>query len=184
MSLFLDIGKRKREGYLPKNVTPYLHTLLYHIPFFVSQYGSLAKFSGQGVEKTNDAIKHIHQSKSNKHDPTSDALRVRKRIELGNRSDITREKRKYDKRDVDYWGNRISQIRENKKRRIEEEIREADTQYQETRAKSIPNFDEMSDQDIKQKLAELGEKTKVRKREKLIEKLITVMKAKGLLILT
>ena len=183
MSLFLDIGKRKREGYLPKNVTPYLHTLLYHVPFFVSQYGSLAKFSGQGVEKTNDAIKHIHQTKSNRHDPTSDALRVRKRIELGHRSELTREKRKYEKQDNDYWGNRIIHIRESKKRRVEEEIYEANTLYQETHAKSHPNFEDMSDQEIKQKLIDLREKTKLRKREKLIEKLTAVMKAKELISL-
>ena len=30
----------KREGYHPKNVIPYLHVLLFHIPFFVGKYGT------------------------------------------------------------------------------------------------------------------------------------------------
>lgn len=72
MTHFLEPGKKKREGYQPSNVTPYLHILLYHVPFFVSKYGSLSKFTGQGVEKTNDIIKQIHQSKSNKLDATAE----------------------------------------------------------------------------------------------------------------
>ena len=79
MSHFLELGKKKREGYQPSNVTPYLHVLLYHVPFFVSKYGSLSKFTGQGAEKTNDIIKQIHQSKSNKLDATADALLARKK---------------------------------------------------------------------------------------------------------
>ena len=61
-------------------VYPYLHTLLYHVPYFFSKYGSLSQFTGQGVEKTNDIIKQIHQSKSNKLDATADALLTRKRL--------------------------------------------------------------------------------------------------------
>lgn len=34
---FLELGKKKREGYQPSNVTPYLHVLLYHVPYFVSK---------------------------------------------------------------------------------------------------------------------------------------------------
>ena len=55
--LFFSVGAKKREGYLPKNITPYMHTLLYHVPMFVSRLGSLIQFSGQGVEKTNDILK-------------------------------------------------------------------------------------------------------------------------------
>jgi hypothetical protein len=80
---FLELGKQKREGYQPKNITPYLHVLLYHVPYFVSRYGNLSQFSGQGVEKANDIVKQIHHTKTNKHDAAKDALLIRKRIELG-----------------------------------------------------------------------------------------------------
>ena len=89
---FLNIGKKKREGYQPNNITPYIHTLVYHVPYFLQEYGSLAYFTGQVVEKTNDIIKQIHHSKSNKIDPTVDALVVRKRLEYGYQSDLNRRK--------------------------------------------------------------------------------------------
>jgi hypothetical protein len=40
-----------RKGYLKQNVTPYMHCLAYHIPFFILSFGCIKKFSGQGVEK-------------------------------------------------------------------------------------------------------------------------------------
>ena len=54
---FLAIGQKGREGYHPKNITPYMHCLVYHVPTFLKMYGSLFPFSGQGVEKTNDVLK-------------------------------------------------------------------------------------------------------------------------------
>ena len=74
----LDLGSMC-QGY--QNNTPYLHCLVYHIPYCVVTYGKLVNYSGQGVEKINDDIKKIHQSKTNKYDATIDALKVRKRIE-------------------------------------------------------------------------------------------------------
>ena len=41
-----------RPGYTRPRVTPYIHTLVHHIPFFVKMHGCLKKFTGQGVEKT------------------------------------------------------------------------------------------------------------------------------------
>lgn len=61
---FLSISSRR--GYKKSNVTPYIHCLIYHVPYFLTKYGSLKKFSGQAVEKNNDVIKSIHQRKSNK----------------------------------------------------------------------------------------------------------------------
>ena len=59
---FLKIGTKKQEGYQPTNVTPYMHVLLDHVPYFVERYGSILQFSGQGVEKTfNDIVKQIRQ---------------------------------------------------------------------------------------------------------------------------
>ena len=75
--LFLSLDK-SRKGY--DTVTPYIHVLVYHIPWFSKQFGSLCKFSGQAVEKCNDLIKTIHHLKTNKHDPAVDALKCRKRI--------------------------------------------------------------------------------------------------------
>lgn len=49
ITLFLEV-------YQTKHVTPYMHTLVYHIPEFISLYGSLAPFSQQGLEKLNDNI--------------------------------------------------------------------------------------------------------------------------------
>ena len=42
--------------YQTKNVTPYIHLLACHIPEFLKQYGTIAPFSQQGVEKLNDLI--------------------------------------------------------------------------------------------------------------------------------
>ena len=44
----LDLGSMC-QGY--QNNTPYLHCLVYHIPYCVVTYGKLVNYSGQGVEK-------------------------------------------------------------------------------------------------------------------------------------
>ena len=59
---FLFFASLERKGF--DSVTPYMHCLLYHVPFFTKKYG-----------------KKIHHSKTNKWDATVDALQVRKRIE-------------------------------------------------------------------------------------------------------
>jgi hypothetical protein len=50
-------------------------------PNTLIQYGKLVNNSGQRVEKINDDIKKIHQSKTNNYDATIDAVKVIKRIE-------------------------------------------------------------------------------------------------------
>jgi hypothetical protein len=52
---FLAFGSLARKGF--DSVTPYMHCLVYHVPFFTKKYGKLLRFSGQGVEKINDDIK-------------------------------------------------------------------------------------------------------------------------------
>ena len=52
---FLALGSLRRKGF--DSVTPYMHCLVYHVPFFTKKYGRLLRFSGQGVEKINDDIK-------------------------------------------------------------------------------------------------------------------------------
>ncbi|KAL5010101.1 hypothetical protein ScPMuIL_012406 [Solemya velum] len=56
-------------------------------------YGSLGRFSGQNVEKLNDTIKRIHMTQTNKYDATSDALKVVKRLEMGDSEGLGRIKR-------------------------------------------------------------------------------------------
>jgi hypothetical protein len=63
------------------SVTPYMHCLVYHVPFFTKKYGKLLRFSEQGIEKIYDEITNIYHSKTNKWDATVDILQVRKRIE-------------------------------------------------------------------------------------------------------
>ena len=166
MSGFLKIGSIKREGYHPKNVTPYLHVLLYHIPFFVGKYGSLSKFSGQAVEKTNDILKHIHQTKSNKLDATRDALVVRKRMELGFQDEF-RKKRKYEKVNDHFWAVEKAQLVQVKKLRIDREQKEADEKFN----KNAHNLDyeNMTVVQIKEKLQELDVKTRLKLKTKLID---------------
>ena len=171
MTHFLELGKKKREGYQPSNVTPYLYVLLYHVPFFVSKYGSLSKFTGQGVEKTNDIIKQIHQSKSNKLDATADALLARKRLELGHQSQLSRQKRKYVKTDDDFWAIRKPRLTANKKARIEDEMKQADQLYRpETSSQNDPNVENLNVDELRDLVFKrTGKRTKFRKREKLLD---------------
>ena len=173
MTHFLEIGKKKREGYQPNNVTPYLHVLLYHVPYFVDKYGSLSKFTGQGVEKTNDIVKQIHQSKSNKLDATSDALLTRKRLELGYLSQLSRQKRKYVKNDNDFWAVRKSCQAAAKKARIQEEMKQADELYRpQIPSQNEPNIENLSVDELKELyFKRTGKRTRFRKKEKIIDAL-------------
>ena len=49
MSLFTSI-------YQTKNVTPYIHVLITHIPEFLDMYRAIVAFSQQGLEKLNDEV--------------------------------------------------------------------------------------------------------------------------------
>ena len=62
-----------------------------------------------GVEKNNDDAKH-HFYSSNRHDPCGEVLRTEKRLECLDRS-CRREKRRYCKRDEQYWSDGISEAR-------------------------------------------------------------------------
>ena len=89
---FLQLGEF-RKGYSKQHVTPYMHCFAYNVPFFISKYGNLKKFSGQAVEKHNDVIKSIHQRKSSKWDGPFEDLKVRKRLEYANNANIASPKR-------------------------------------------------------------------------------------------
>jgi hypothetical protein len=72
---FLALGSLGRKGF--DSVTPYMHCLVYHVPFFTKKYGKLFCFSGQGV---------------------------RKRIEHLTSENCARDKRNYTKSTNEYWG--------------------------------------------------------------------------------
>ena len=50
--LFLSL-KSKCQRFQEKNVTPYMHTLAVHVPYFIKEYGNIKKFSGQGMPVVN-----------------------------------------------------------------------------------------------------------------------------------
>ena len=42
------LALNRLEGYKKKCVTPYMHSLVYHVPAIVQEHGNLICFSGQG----------------------------------------------------------------------------------------------------------------------------------------
>ena len=66
LKLFLEV-------YQTKHVTPYMHTLVFHVPEFIELYGSLAPFSQQGLERLNDNITKDYFRSTNHR---QDALRM------------------------------------------------------------------------------------------------------------
>ena len=51
--------------YLTKDVTPYMHVLVAHMPKLLRDVGSLGKFSQQGLEKLNDDITKAYFKSTN-----------------------------------------------------------------------------------------------------------------------
>lgn len=60
-------------------VTPYIHIMAAHIPWFFEKYSAVKMFTGQDVEKNNDVARSIVLRKSNKLDSTGDVLRFETR---------------------------------------------------------------------------------------------------------
>ena len=109
-----------------------------------------------GTEKNNDDCRRFHLNKSNKWDAASDVLKVMKRLER--LSNLERTPRTYTKRKHEYWQNNIKEKRENHKRR-----------------RLLDKPDSRSDQpqitavELRQKLNDLGIKTRVRNVKRLQE---------------
>ena len=100
IKLFCSL-KDLRPGYTRARVTPYMHLMVYHVPYFVQNYGCFKQFTGQGVEKNNDDAKRVMFHKSNKWDAATDILRTESRQwDLKERE---REKGTYIKRKFEYW---------------------------------------------------------------------------------
>lgn len=110
----------KRIGYERKRITPYMHVLFAHVPYFLHTHKSLKVFTGQGVEKNNDSARNVVLRKSNHFDSVGDILR------LENRQWLLRERerasRKYTKHNSQYWEQEISVKRAGKKRQPEANI--------------------------------------------------------------
>lgn len=106
----------KRTGYERPRVTPYFHMIAYHIPTFISKYGSLKQFTGQGVEKKNDTAKKIFFHKSNKWDATRDILLTEGRQQMLVKHD--RVKNTYSKKKSEYWEAGIKELRAAKRQKM------------------------------------------------------------------
>ena len=72
-----------------------MHALAYHVPVFLKCHSSFKQFTGQGVEKNNDAKKIFFQ-KSNKWDAARDVLLHEHRQIALKHND--RNKRRYEKK--------------------------------------------------------------------------------------
>lgn len=151
-------------GYERARVTPYMHSMVYHVPRFMEKHQGIKHFTGQGVEKLNDDCRRVHLQRSNKWDAAKDVLLVGKRVEhLG--SDCDRNKRQYVKHNQNYWETGIVESR-NKRHRICMEIPEIPEEP------SGIDLDSLTLQEIKGKLKDLGVLTKLRSRKKLQELLL------------
>ncbi|XP_074662584.1 uncharacterized protein LOC141915078 [Tubulanus polymorphus] len=159
VNLFLSLGS-KRKGYKKANVTPYMHVLLYHVPFLIKEHGPISRYSGQSIEKLNDVVKSINMSKSNRSDGPKDALTVLKRIEYLNKEGHQRKKRKYSKENTKLWDEEKKSRAQNKKRKILDEIN-SDTLFR--KQAPIPSTVE----GVKSELQKLGFKTNARNYDRL-----------------
>jgi len=89
-----------REGYERKRVTPYMHIMVGHIPWFLQMYKTVKIFTGQGVERNDDVARSIVLRKSNKWDSVGNVLRQESRQwQLKN---MECQPRTYHKRKADY----------------------------------------------------------------------------------
>ena len=133
ITLFLSLGT-KCEGHHKKNVTPYMHALICHVPEQIEKYGNIKMFSGQGefwicrlyhfsidykkiigVEKNNDDLKR-HYYSSNRHDAPANMLLTEAIIDNMRYGTPTlpscaRQKRSYVKHNEEYWTEGIFQSR-------------------------------------------------------------------------
>ena len=83
------------RGTIIKNITPYIHVMVFHVPEIMK------KFKFKNI-LWNDDIKMIYHRKSNKHDATSEAIKMRYRKRLLALR-CTRIKKKYRKMDKTFW---------------------------------------------------------------------------------
>ena len=81
--------------YQTKNVTPYIHVLVAHVPEFLEIYGTIVAFSQQGLEKLNDEITQDYFRSTNHrdgHESLKQLLLKRNRLEEMAYTDCSRKK--------------------------------------------------------------------------------------------
>ena len=195
VEMFISLDRPNgRLGYAKARVTPYMHAMVYHVPRFMVIHQGIKKFTGQGmystlnvkliysqlitdiqlvavlvgVEKLNDDCRRIHLNRSNKWDAPKDVLLVGKRVERLSKCD--RERRIYQKQNSNYWENGIKESRA-KRHRISAEVIETNTS-------NTVIAEELNATEIKQKLKDLGVKTRYRCLKKLKQLLIDTLNDK------
>lgn len=114
INLFVSL-RDKRQGYRRANVTPYMHAMVFHIPTFLTKYGTVKMFSGQGVEKNNDVARNTVLRKSTKWNAPADILLLEQRQYQLRENERT--KRSYQKRNLEYWNDELKDIRREKRQK-------------------------------------------------------------------
>ena len=61
--------------YQTKHVTPYIHIMATHVPYFIKKYGNLVQFTQQGMEKLNDETSIDFARSTNHRHENLDALK-------------------------------------------------------------------------------------------------------------
>lgn len=105
-----------RKGYARKNVTLYMHAMVYHAPYFLKKYRSLKVFTGQGVERNNDFARTTVLHKSNNWDAPADVLRMEARQWA--LSSYERNNRRYTKHNTGYWETELHEVRMKKRKAL------------------------------------------------------------------
>jgi hypothetical protein len=113
ISMFTSLRDRRR-GYRRANVTPYMHAMVFHVPFFMDKYGGIKMFSGQGVEKNNDVARNTVLRKSSKWNAPADVLMLEQR--QWHLREHERSKRKYELKNTQYWEKELREKRRNKRK--------------------------------------------------------------------
>lgn len=93
---------------------------------------------------------------------------VRKRIEFLNDENFERLKNKYTKKNERYWDEEKREQAANKKRRILNEINLEHEKFLVSLKENEKPLEDMTEQELKEKIKSLGIKTRVRNKQKLI----------------
>ncbi|CAB3999312.1 Hypothetical predicted protein [Paramuricea clavata] len=91
----------QREGYEHSRITPYMHIMVAHIPWFLQMCKTVKMFTGQGVEKNNDVARSIVLRKSQHYDSVGDVLKHEAR--QWTHRGAERDTRRYVKCNANYW---------------------------------------------------------------------------------
>lgn len=57
IKLFTSLGGTG-HGYRKENVTPYMHVMVYHVPYVMRKHSGIRKSTGQGKTKQSNSLLH------------------------------------------------------------------------------------------------------------------------------